>query len=239
MGVFDKIKNALFEEEYVEIEEKPKKSYKSSSMKQRNSHPKEKPIAKKVVLPEKKEKPIVREEEKEIKPPEASSDVSDKALLNEANQFKFPMVEESDLQVEEEQPVQESTPRIVKVYNTNQEEQNYSPREREKMFHREYREQVEKTSAPYGIHGEENNHDYDGFYEKKVEKKGFQPSPIISPIYGVLDKNYKKEEIVAKKEVRLTSHYSRGKLDLDDVRKKAYGTLEDDLVQQEVKSKRE
>ena len=24
MGVFDKIKNALFEEEYVEIEEKPK-----------------------------------------------------------------------------------------------------------------------------------------------------------------------------------------------------------------------
>ena len=25
MGVFDKIKNALFEEEYIEVEEKPKK----------------------------------------------------------------------------------------------------------------------------------------------------------------------------------------------------------------------
>ena len=28
MGVFDKIKNALFEEEYVEVEEKPKKEKK-------------------------------------------------------------------------------------------------------------------------------------------------------------------------------------------------------------------
>ena len=29
MGVFDKIKNALFEEEYVEVDEKPKKVKKS------------------------------------------------------------------------------------------------------------------------------------------------------------------------------------------------------------------
>lgn len=30
-------------------------------------------------------------------------------------------------------------------------------------------------------------------------KKVFKPSPIISPVYGVLDKNYHKEDIVTKK----------------------------------------
>ena len=31
MGVFDKIKNALFEEEYVEVDEKPKKVIRSQN----------------------------------------------------------------------------------------------------------------------------------------------------------------------------------------------------------------
>ena len=37
-------------------------------------------------------------------------------------------------------------------------------------------------------------------YERKVveDRKVFRPSPIISPVYGVLDKNYRKEEIVDK-----------------------------------------
>ena len=57
MGVFDKIKNALFEEEYVEVEEKPKKPKRDLFKKDatRDKKREEKPIAKKVVLPEKKE----------------------------------------------------------------------------------------------------------------------------------------------------------------------------------------
>jgi hypothetical protein len=46
MGVFDKIKNALFEEEYVEVEEKPKKPKKT---KVKETETIEKPIAKKIV----------------------------------------------------------------------------------------------------------------------------------------------------------------------------------------------
>ena len=64
---------------------------------------------------------------------------------------------------------------------------------------------------------------------KKETKTGFKPSPIISPIYGILDKNYKKEEIVPKKEVRLTS-YAKEHMSVDDVRRKAYGNLDDDIV---------
>lgn len=61
---------------------------------------------------------------------------------------------------------------------------------------------------------------------KKEEKKIFKPTPIISPVYGVLDKNYHKEDITSKKTVNLSD---TGSLSIDDVRKKAYGTLEDDL----------
>ena len=59
------------------------------------------------------------------------------------------------------------------------------------------------------------------------EKKVFKPTPIISPVYGILDKNYQKDEIVHKSEKKSYS-YNRP-MTIDDVRKKAYGTLEDQL----------
>ncbi len=61
----------------------------------------------------------------------------------------------------------------------------------------------------------------------KEEKKHFKPTPIISPVYGVLDKNYNKEDIAPKKEPAMT--YTSTSISIDEVRKKAYGTLEDDL----------
>ena len=55
----------------------------------------------------------------------------------------------------------------------------------------------------------------------------FKPSPIISPIYGILDKDYKKEEVT---ERTITSEPLTSTVTTyDTVRRKAYGTLEDDL----------
>ena len=54
----------------------------------------------------------------------------------------------------------------------------------------------------------------------------FRPSPVISPVYGILDKNYTKEEIVEKKDV---DKPYKGDINYDYVRRKAYGTLEDEL----------
>lgn len=62
--------------------------------------------------------------------------------------------------------------------------------------------------------------------EPKVEKT-FKPSPIISPIYGILDKNYTRDEIVEKTEV--SRPVSKEEMNYDYVRRKAYGTLEDEL----------
>jgi len=62
-------------------------------------------------------------------------------------------------------------------------------------------------------------------------KKVFKPSPIISPVYGVLDKNYSKDDITTKQDKnRAVSRTMKPEnMTVDDIRKKAYGTLEDDL----------
>lgn len=61
----------------------------------------------------------------------------------------------------------------------------------------------------------------------KEKPRVFKPTPVISPIYGVLDKNYKKEDITARKET--PCYKENHTINVDDIRKKAYGTLEDDL----------
>ena len=57
--------------------------------------------------------------------------------------------------------------------------------------------------------------------------KVFKPTPIISPIWGVLDKDYKKDEI--KEKPLSTESFTSSITDYDNVRRKAYGSLEDQL----------
>ena len=55
------------------------------------------------------------------------------------------------------------------------------------------------------------------------EEPKFVPSPVISPVYGILDKNYTKDDILP----RASSDGTLPKImDVDLVRKKAFGTLE-------------
>jgi len=67
--------------------------------------------------------------------------------------------------------------------------------------------------------------------DNKEAKKAFRVSPIISPVYGVLDKNYKKEDITSKDKNEKIAVTKEGKVDFDIIRKKAYGTLSDDIEQ--------
>lgn len=63
---------------------------------------------------------------------------------------------------------------------------------------------------------------------KENTRNTFTPTPIISPVYGILDKNYKKEEITTKK--RPTKIYSQfDKIDVDDIRNKAFGNFEEEI----------
>ncbi len=181
MKLFEKLKNALFEEEYVEVEE-PKKKEKSV-------------IAKKIETPERKKEPRKEVIKEEIEEKEEKKEVlSDRDLLKPDTEFKFPMTFEEEDFIEEEKP-------LPPKKEPKREEKPKAYQKPEYTFHQ------------YGS------------YEKKEEKKVFRPSPIISPIYGILDQNYKKEEIVTKKEVRITSSYEKTHLDFDAVREKAYGDL--------------
>lgn len=48
-----------------------------------------------------------------------------------------------------------------------------------------------------------------------TEKKKFKPSPIISPVYGILNQDYKAEDIITKRDTAST-------IDIEAVRKKAF-----------------
>lgn len=213
MKFLDKIKNALFEEEYVEVEEKPKKKIskeiKKSNKNLTNDIKEEKPIAKKIVLPERKEVKITSHEDLEEEIQEEP--------VEEEKEYSFPMV--SDSEFENLQPEEKFEKPQVDYIDRTVEEKEYTPRFQEKSHPKLYGMDDDLTikEPEYGT------------YEKKEDRTYFHPSPIISPIYGILDKNYKKEEIVTKREVRLTSSYSRENLDLDAVRNKAYGTLSNDI----------
>lgn len=61
------------------------------------------------------------------------------------------------------------------------------------------------------------------------EKKVFKPTPIISPVYGVLDKNYHKEDIVSRTESPKVVSDTSEEPSIESIRNKAYGTLEDEL----------
>lgn len=62
--------------------------------------------------------------------------------------------------------------------------------------------------------------------KRKEETKKFKPSPIISPIYGLLDKEGNTVQNDAKKNEKLK--YDE-EVSLDVVRKKAYGILDEEL----------
>lgn len=66
--------------------------------------------------------------------------------------------------------------------------------------------------------------------KKKEEVKNFKPSPVISPVYGILDQNYTKDDVIVKSD----SNNKKISPNLDDVRKKAYGTKKD-TVKEEIK----
>lgn len=229
MGVFDKIKNALFEEEYVEVEEKPKaKPKKEKAKREVKKESKEvvkvkenKPIAKKVILPEKKEERVPEIEEEELLEEDFEITPSKK---DDTAEFRFPAVADADFDVEED--FSHPEPQIVKVIERE------SPRVEQKEVPQPTlyggKNNSKKESNYYGFREEEVApvHEY-GAYEKKEDKTYFKPSPIISPIYGILDKNYKKDEVSkSKNSLEQTKELV---INFDTIRQKAYGSLSEDI----------
>ena len=206
MGFIDKLKNIFFEEEEEEEEYEERVPAKKEKEKEKEE------IAKKVELPKKRQQArIIEEEFKESNEPK----VVELSIPKKEEPKKITPKINTDLIFDDDDFVEQKT--IVKK----------EPPKRE----------IPKTVMPtYKIREKEvvnpslreTKYEYSKTMVKKEAPKGFTPSPIISPIYGILDKNYKKEEVKEKKEIRISSRPI--KMDLDSVRNKAFGDLEYDLL---------
>lgn len=257
MGVLDKIKNALFEVEYVEVEEPPKVEKKKKPKEVKVEE--KKPIAKRVVLPGKREEKIEELKEEELKDDNFEARPKNETIKKTPSEdFKY--MDDNDFKVEDD--YEKNEPEIVKVmdkeevsddYNENtyyrNSREDYTSKEKSlddyyndsRNYENSYKEEVKpkpyetkKESKPYGMDKAFSVPMYEyGSYEKKDEKTVFKPSPIISPIYGILDKNYKKEDVVQKKDVRITTSYSRSRVSVDDIRNKALGVdMNEEIIKQ-------
>ena len=201
MGFMDKLKNIFFEEEEEEeITEAPPKKEKEV-------------IAKKVEIPKRKKevveiKPVLPKEEKEIEVerPRVVEEKKENVKINTDLIF-----DDDDFIIDTKK-----TPKKEEDFYTRKSESTiYKTRENRELYKKEEVRPRETTKYEYGSN------------KPKTEGKTFTPSPIISPIYGIRDKNYKKEEVKEKKEIRISSRPI--KMDLDSVRNKAFGDLEYEL----------
>lgn len=182
MGLLNKLKNVLFEEEEVEetIEEPKVKSVSKNTM----EFPK---LTKETV---KKDNYNFEEE-------------TDRELFKAEKTFDFPAFDEEEF--EDFAPKKKEEP--VKRYD-----RDIDKRRTLDSYDKSHKREYTSTRIVKSI--------------KETPKKAFKPSPVISPVYGILDKNYKKEDVVTRDEI---IEKKAVKLDVDSVRKKAFGSLEEDL----------
>ncbi len=182
---------------------------------------------------------VTEEEEEEIKVEQIKKEVRSVPIESpsvERREKKVTRTEkrrvplEDDLLEDEESGVVEEEKSKSPVFFTDRDfEDLVAPKKsREKAKAEKVVESPKKEEAPKP---------YGGTYNSSTiihkEKQNFKPTPIISPVYGVLDKNYHKEDIIDKNEE--VSKDSVDGLSVDTIRNKAYGTLEDDLEDTMVK----
>lgn len=131
-----------------------------------------------------------------------------------------PKVEE----IKKEEPVIQKRERELPVEDTFSDRELVNSKENFKfpiIFEDEdFKEEKKKTKSINVL--ERENTKYEDLIKRdtKPQKKVFKPSLVISPVYGVLDKNYSKEDITTKDGNRVTNDNG---VDIDTVIKKAYG----------------
>ena len=142
------------------------------------------------------ERPVVKEpvretvREEKVEPVRNNSEVSERELFKTNSSFPFLDFDEEEFETAKPEPKFEEVPKRPS-----------------NVFEYEKRKKIEKRT------------DF-GRYERTetletTERKKFKPSPIISPVYGILDRDYVQSDIMHRKDV--------DKVDIKSVRDKAFG----------------
>ena len=153
----------------------------------------------------KKEEPVVPKPVQKVVEPvkEEKKTVTSEKEVFTSNSYPF-----LDFDEEEFDSVKPQAPKSVEQKPAQRPASRYS-----NVLEYERKKKIEKRT------------DY-GRYEKiesaeTIERKKFKPSPIISPLFGVLDRDYKKEDI---------EKLERDKVDVQKVRDKAFGEIKEKPV---------
>ena len=193
MGLFKKVKEILFDEE-EDFTEQIK-----ITPEMRNEPA---PVRiEKVAEPEKK---VMPEEIKQpTEPKKPTINVSERELFKNDSTFPFLDFDEEEFDNQKsikKAPVVEQAPPVPPKRPTN-------------VFEYERKKKIEKRT------------DY-GRYEKvevteTTERRRFKPSPIISPVYGILNQDYDKSDILQRK--------NPDQVDIKTVREKAFGDKREEV----------
>ena len=211
MSFFDKLKNVLFEdEEEVSEETSPKEEVKTDEVRF-SSKPKETKV----------EEPPKEEAKETTVFQSFDEEEFDRIAAINKNRLL-----ERDRKAREEKERQEREQEISRKEAINSSRENY--RRYEEL---RYGKSSTKDTTEYHKTSEAQQNIYNKPLASKEEPKKFRPSPVISPVYGVLGENYKKEDILP----RASSEGTLPKImDVDNVRKKAFGILEQNMDTNEV-----
>ena len=227
MKLLDKLKNTFFEEEYVEVEEpeKVEKKDKKTSLKDLK---KSKKVKEDIDLfeDEIEEKPIKEEVEKEVaslieeEPEDDEEEVVEKEEVREEFYSDRDLVNKNKKIDEFDDSDFEPTVQMPTVVATAKKEEK-----------KVYGESVSNFQSYI------NMDDIDKYRSTSHRAYGatenpFQPTPIISPIYGILDKNYRKEEVIDRKDKPITFDE-----EFDSVRRKAYGKKDEEETMEKILEK--
>lgn len=206
MSFFDKLKNVLFEdEEEVSEETSPKEEVKTEEVRF-SSKPKETKV----------EEPPKEEAKETTVFQSFDEEEFDRIAAINKNRLL-----ERDRKAREEKERQEREQEASRKEAINSSRENY--RRYEEL---RYGKSSTKDTTEYHKTSEVQQNIYNKPLASKEEPKRFKPSPVISPVYGVLGENYKKEDILP----RASSEGTLPKImDVDNVRKKAFGILEQNM----------
>ncbi len=209
MGLLDKVKGILFDETEDDdtIEQLPKREPKKPKKKASFvEFDKEEDTIKEVKVD------YTKEEKNNFSIDDYEPVTRTRSGMNNFDLYEEP--KEDTHEVKREIPVEHIQERPVAHRETIQRE---IPREVHHEVHHEVPNQRSKYELPPKKEVVHEQKDYRKLLDeaKHSEKKPFTVTPIISPVYGIIDKNYKPEEIVEKNKP----------VQIDQVRERMFGPV--------------
>ena len=154
-----------------------------------------------------KKKPIVLEDEEDKK------EIPERELFKAERTFNFPM------DMDDEEP--DFTPVKNEISNDNNLNTAVSSK---KMVHSNKPSESQAYRSYSAVKTKER---------EDTQEKKFKPTPIISPIYGIIEGEYEKNDNNDAKMLGATKEFNMTKkIDFDTVRQKAYGKIENDYIKE-------